>query len=74
MSNKIKQLGDLGQSVWYDFIRRDMLRSGERIMGYEMKGFWTDLGTHERYERFGKLLEESNLSMERFTRGCGTDP
>lgn len=29
MSNRIQQLNDLGQSVWYDFIRRDMLRTGE---------------------------------------------
>jgi len=28
MSNRTKQLCSLGQSVWYDFIRRDMLRTG----------------------------------------------
>jgi transaldolase len=29
MSHTIKQLGKLGQSVWYDFITRDLVRSGE---------------------------------------------
>ncbi len=29
MSQPIVQLGNLGQSVWYDFITRDLIRSGE---------------------------------------------
>lgn len=29
MVNRIKQLGDLGQAVWLDFISRDLLHSGE---------------------------------------------
>jgi len=35
----------------------DMLRAGEPILGYEMKGFWTDLGTVERYEALNRMLE-----------------
>jgi transaldolase len=27
--NPLRQLGELGQSIWYDFITRDLLRSGE---------------------------------------------
>ncbi|MGH7582860.1 MAG: transaldolase [Gemmatimonadales bacterium] len=29
MSNPLQQLAELGQSVWYDFITRDLIRSGE---------------------------------------------
>jgi transaldolase/glucose-6-phosphate isomerase len=29
MDNKIKQLAELGQSIWYDNIKRDMITSGE---------------------------------------------
>ena len=47
-----------------------MIRAGERIMGYEMKGFWTDLGTRERYESFQRLLNDSGFSLERFVHGC----
>lgn len=36
----------------------EMVRSGERVLGYEMTGFWTDLGTPERYEAFRRGLEE----------------
>ena len=27
--NPLQQLGELGQSIWYDYITRDLLRSGE---------------------------------------------
>jgi len=43
-----------------------MLRSGERLMGFEMKGFWTDLGTPARYEQFQRLLNDRKISMEQF--------
>ena len=29
MSSPLTQLTDLGQSVWYDFITRDLIQSGE---------------------------------------------
>lgn len=46
----------------------DMLRAGERIMGYEMKGFWTDLGTVGRYEALQGLLENGRLTIESLVR------
>jgi NDP-sugar pyrophosphorylase family protein len=49
-----------------------MIRAGQRIMGYEMKGWWTDLGTLERYEEFQRLLASDGFSLERFVRGCCT--
>ena len=27
--NSLKQLGDFGQSIWLDYIRRDLITSGE---------------------------------------------
>jgi len=48
-----------------------MVQAGERIMGYEMKGFWTDLGTLESYEQLQKLVAGDVSVMERFVRGCG---
>ena len=47
-----------------------MLRSGERIMGYETDGMWTDLGTPDRYQRFQELVEQGTVTMDRFLRGC----
>ncbi len=47
-----------------------MIQAGERVMGYEMKGFWTDLGTPARYARFQELLEEEKISMDQFIHGC----
>lgn len=51
-----------------------MLRAGENISGYEMKGFWTDLGTPSRYGTFEKLLESASLDMNRLVRGCERTP
>lgn len=48
----------------------DMLRAGERIMGYEMKGFWTDLGTPARYERLQRMLENSEIALDALVLGC----
>lgn len=48
-----------------------MLRAGERILGYEMKGFWTDLGTQGRYEGFQRMLEDSEITLDDLVRGCG---
>jgi mannose-1-phosphate guanylyltransferase len=47
-----------------------MLRAGERILGYEMKGFWTDLGTRARYEGFLRMLEERKITIEALVQGC----
>jgi NDP-sugar pyrophosphorylase family protein len=47
-----------------------MLRAGERILGYEMKGFWTDLGTRVRYEQFQRMLEDCRISMDHLIGGC----
>jgi len=48
-----------------------MLRAGERILGYEMKGFWADLGTPERYERVKELMESQDPVVHRILAGCG---
>src|SRR6185503_2669363 len=37
-ANPLKQLGDLGQSPWYDFIKRDLLTSGELARLIEQDG------------------------------------
>jgi hypothetical protein len=29
MTNPLKKLAELGQSVWYDYIRRDLYEGGE---------------------------------------------
>jgi len=48
-----------------------MLEAGERILGYEMKGFWADLGTPERYEDVKRLLEDKASGLYRLLSGCG---
>ncbi len=47
----------------------DMLRAGERIMGYEMNGFWTDLGTPARYEGLERMLEDHGITIESLVQG-----
>jgi NDP-sugar pyrophosphorylase family protein len=47
-----------------------MLKAGERIMGYEMKGFWTDLGTPARYEGLQRRLEDREITIESLVQGC----
>ncbi len=49
----------------------DMLRAGKRIMGYEMKGFWTDLGTRARYEGLQRMLEQGEVTLDALIRGSG---
>ncbi len=46
----------------------DMLRTGERIMGYEMKGFWTDLGTRARYEDLQRMVEGGEIALDALVR------
>jgi NDP-sugar pyrophosphorylase family protein len=48
----------------------DMLRAGERIMGYAMKGFWTDLGTPARYEGLQRMLGNGEITIETLVQGC----
>ena len=48
----------------------DMLRAGQNILGYETRGFWTDLGTRARYDAFQKLLEGPSMDMNRLVKGC----
>jgi NDP-sugar pyrophosphorylase family protein len=43
----------------------NMLRAGERISGYEMQGFWTDLGTQDRYRRLQRMVEKQEISLSR---------
>jgi NDP-sugar pyrophosphorylase family protein len=49
----------------------DMLRAGKRIMGYEMKGFWTDLGTRARYEGLQQMLEQRDVTLDALVGGFG---
>jgi len=48
-----------------------MLQAGERILGYEMKGFWADLGTPERYEVVRQLLERGDPALHRILAEYG---
>ena len=50
-----------------------MLKAGERILGYEMKGFWTDLGTRARYDGFQEMLEKDTITIDALVRGCNAD-
>ncbi len=36
--NKVKALSEFGQSIWFDYIRRDMLVSGELARMIEVDG------------------------------------
>jgi NDP-sugar pyrophosphorylase family protein len=47
-----------------------MLEAGERILGYETKGFWTDLGTRRRYEDFLRMVQNREVSMDALVQGC----
>ena len=49
----------------------DMLRAGQRIMGYDMKGFWTDLGTQARYEGLQRMVEQGEIALDTLVGGCG---
>jgi NDP-sugar pyrophosphorylase family protein len=49
----------------------DMLRAGERILGYEMKGFWTDLGTPARYESLQRMIDRGEVTIDALVEGCG---
>jgi len=49
-----------------------MLRAGEKMYGYAMKGFWTDLGTQDRYRSFQRLVERQKVSLSRLVAGCGS--
>ncbi|MEW6442443.1 MAG: nucleotidyltransferase family protein [bacterium] len=42
-----------------------MLKAGERIFGYEMKGFWTDLGTPERLRRLERMVATQEVPLPR---------
>ena len=48
----------------------DMLRAGECMLGFEMKGFWTDLGTRARYEELERMLKERRTTIEALVQGC----
>jgi len=50
-----------------------MIRAGERVMGFETKGFWTDLGTPESYGRFLERVNNAEFDLDRFVRGCRRD-
>lgn len=52
-------------------VYQGMLQAGERILGYEMKGFWTDLGTPERYISAKRLVEDGDPRLDRMIHGCG---
>lgn len=48
----------------------EMIRAGETVLGYEMKGFWTDLGTRERYRLMQRMIERNEISLERLASAC----
>ncbi len=44
-------------------VYRAMLRGGERILGFETKGFWTDLGDPGRYARFREMIARGEVGL-----------
>ncbi len=41
----------------------EMLRSGERLFGYPMKGFWTDIGIPSRYRRTRQVIRSGRVVL-----------
>jgi NDP-sugar pyrophosphorylase family protein len=42
-----------------------MLRAGERIFGYEMEGFWIDLGTMSHYKALIERIDRGELNFSK---------
>jgi NDP-sugar pyrophosphorylase family protein len=51
----------------------EMIRAGETVLGYEMKGFWTDLGTRERYRLMERMVARKEISLEGLVSRCCRD-
>ncbi len=62
-----RYLDSLGRTEWQHDLSRDvipaMLRSGERIRGYRVSGYWEDVGTLDRYFEAHRSLIASPPSM-----------
>ena len=60
-------LAALSGTDWQHDISRDvipaMLRGGERIRGYEVRSYWEDIGTLERYYRTHQRLLQPDAPM-----------
>jgi transaldolase len=57
-SNPLRRLGELGQSVWYDYIRRDLVTSGELARLIEQDGLH---GMTSNPTIFQKAIAETEL-------------
>lgn len=42
----------------------DAIKQGERVMGYEMRGYWSDVGTLERYKQAERDVEAGLIRLE----------
>jgi len=40
-----------------------MLAAGERVFGYEMAGFWVDLGQWDQYKRFTEKIDRGEINL-----------
>ncbi len=41
-----------------------LLRAGEPIVGYHMKGFWIDLGSWDRYRAFTERVQKGDIDLK----------
>ncbi|MEP6470768.1 MAG: transaldolase [Acidobacteriota bacterium] len=68
-SNPLKRLSELGQSVWYDYIRRDLMTSGELARLIREDGL---AGMTSNPTIFQKAIADTDLYDED-VRGAGTE-
>ena len=66
--NPLKKLAELGQSVWYDYIRRDLYQGGELERLIEDDGL---AGMTSNPTIFQKAIEETDLYDEAIRRLSG---
>jgi NDP-sugar pyrophosphorylase family protein len=52
---------DLFYSITDAYI--EMVRRGEKLYGYVMKGYWTDIGVIERYRRVDQDLKDGKIKL-----------
>jgi transaldolase len=64
-ANPLRRLGELGQSVWYDYIRRDLITSGELARLIEEDGLY---GMTSNPTIFDKAIAETELYDEDIRR------
>lgn len=69
MKNRLQQLGDCGQSVWLDYIRRNMFASGElrRLIDLGLRGMTSNPTIFEKAIGAGDDYDEQIRALARST-------